>query len=68
MYNRLAYYQGYNLKLIITDIIYGINDYLKIINERNNKITINKIYYNRNGSPYIIKNGHRIKVNDFIKW
>ena len=62
-----SYYQGWSLKLIIFKVIYDINDYLVIYNERTKQITENKIRYNNKCEPYFIKNGHRIYLNECIR-
>ena len=64
-----TYSVGYDVALIILDIIYGINDKVKVMYTIGEKIignvTTKKVYYTNKGS-YIMYFGRRVYLNDFL--
>ena len=64
-----AYNVGFDVDLVILDIIYGTNDKVKVMYTIGEKIignvTTKKIYYTNKGS-YIIYFGRRVYLNDFL--
>lgn len=59
--------KGFNVGLKrfnVLDIIYGIDDKLKIQDSNTKKITYNKIRYDKDGNSYIIKNGVKVFTSE----
>lgn len=48
----------------VLDVIYGIDDKLKIQDNNTKKITYNKIRYDEDGNSYIIKNGVKVFTSE----
>lgn len=68
--NRIAYYMGWGLQLIITGINYDIDDSVTFYNETDKKHRrhTSKIRYNLDGSAYFITYGHRIRLDECIRF
>ena len=64
-----AYSVGFDVALVILDIIYDTNDKVKVMYTVGEKIignvTTKKVYYTNKGS-YIIYFGRRVYLNDFF--
>ena len=61
--SAFAYYVFYGIE-------YGINDYAYITYETDNGIREQHkllIRYTKNGEPYVLLNGRRLKMSDFCK-
>lgn len=59
--------KGFNVDLKrfnVLDVIYGIDDKLKIQDNNTKKITYNKIRYDKDGNSYIIKNGAKVFTSE----
>ena len=64
-----AYSVGFDVALVILDIIYGINDKVKVMYTIGEKIignvTTKKVYYTNKGG-YIMYFGRRVYLNEFL--
>ena len=64
-----SYSVGFDVALVILDIIYGINDKVKVMYTIGEKIignvTTKKVYYTNKGS-YIMYFGRRVYLNEFL--
>ena len=64
-----AYNVGFDVALVILDIVYGIDDKIKVMYTIGEKIignvTTKKVYYTNKGS-YITYFGRRVYLNEFL--
>ena len=64
-----VYSVGYDVALIILDIVYGIDDKIKVMYTIGEKIignvTTKKVYYTVKGA-YIVYFGRRVYLNEFL--
>ena len=64
----ISAFSGYG----IVRIEHGIDDYVYVQyyyngNEKEERVTRNKIYYSTNGRSYIVKNGRRLYLDEFLR-
>lgn len=59
--------KGFNIgmkRFNVLEVVYGIDDRLKIQDTVTKKITLNKIKYDVDGNSYIVKNGIKVFTSE----